>query len=595
MKTSIRLMFTNGWKSLMRLYLISSSMVAATVAALAQTSFSPATNVPTVVQVSSDTVGLGDRLSVVVEGPAEYLKKAASDRAKVVLLLDKIPLRGLCTNVVSIPLFNSTNVPQKMVERYVTNSIATNAEVFVSNALGYTFHREPKTIDIISTNLVPVSSSTNIEADGFDFVLLRSDLNREEWTALLGKPRASSKSVHLQIGVQSDNVLEVLNPTPKQITLIVLPHAPFFASKTVQFGMQCLCIAAALFLLVWVASRRSLSSLFDGSALIAWLVICLSVFCFAGPSWCWISVAIVFILGFFYLAVRTEMLRDDGPEPDKPLLRPFSLARTQMAVWFFLIVFAYVFLWLVTRSLGTITSTTLALMGIGAGTALGAAAQQSSKLNDLKAKKVKIDAIPAEQRTNEQREDLARYELATLDVDNAKKRREDLNFCIAKIDSELSDIDKNLEKEPAAIKFRTELEAKQQRTPAEEQSLNELRSFLAQIPIWASQKLELQKQRSAASADKEHINQLLSQRPISQGFLNDVLTDEVGISFHRFQMFIWTIVVAIIFITAVYDQLAMPEFSATLLALMGISSGTYLGFMITEPPASTDPFANVPK
>jgi hypothetical protein len=44
----------------------------------------------------------------------------------------------------------------------------------------------------------------------------------------------------------------------------------------------------------------------------------------------------------------------------------------------------------------------------------------------------------------------------------------------------------------------------------------------------------------------------------------------------------WTIVLGIIFISSVYRNLAMPEFSGTLLTLMGISSGTYLGFKIPE-------------
>jgi hypothetical protein len=32
----------------------------------------------------------------------------------------------------------------------------------------------------------------------------------------------------------------------------------------------------------------------------------------------------------------------------------------------------------------------------------------------------------------------------------------------------------------------------------------------------------------------------------------------------------------------------MPEFDASLLMLMGISSGTYLGFKVTEKPGATD-------
>jgi hypothetical protein len=41
-------------------------------------------------------------------------------------------------------------------------------------------------------------------------------------------------------------------------------------------------------------------------------------------------------------------------------------------------------------------------------------------------------------------------------------------------------------------------------------------------------------------------------------------------------------VLAIIFGTSVYKNLKMPEFSATLLGLMRIRAGTYIGFRIPE-------------
>jgi len=70
--------------------------------------------------------------------------------------------------------------------------------------------------------------------------------------------------------------------------------------------------------------------------------------------------------------------------------------------------------------------------------------------------------------------------------------------------------------------------------------------------------------------------------PASEGFLKDILTDANGVSLHRFQMLVWTIVLAGVFLKGVYDDLGMPNFSATLLALMGITSGTYLGLKIPE-------------
>ena len=64
-------------------------------------------------------------------------------------------------------------------------------------------------------------------------------------------------------------------------------------------------------------------------------------------------------------------------------------------------------------------------------------------------------------------------------------------------------------------------------------------------------------------------------------WLRDVLTDNNGVvALHRFQVLVWTIVLGFIFLTSVVRDLSMPEFSTTLLALMGISAGTYLGFKL---------------
>lgn len=64
--------------------------------------------------------------------------------------------------------------------------------------------------------------------------------------------------------------------------------------------------------------------------------------------------------------------------------------------------------------------------------------------------------------------------------------------------------------------------------------------------------------------------------------MTDILTDANGISFHRFQMLAWTIVLVSIFLNGVFRTLTMPPLNPTLLALMGISAGTYLGFKIPE-------------
>jgi hypothetical protein len=69
---------------------------------------------------------------------------------------------------------------------------------------------------------------------------------------------------------------------------------------------------------------------------------------------------------------------------------------------------------------------------------------------------------------------------------------------------------------------------------------------------------------------------------ISRGFLKDLLSDGNGYSFHRFQIFAWTLVLGVIFVASVYDGLHMPEFNSTLLALMGLSAGTYVTLKLPE-------------
>jgi hypothetical protein len=69
----------------------------------------------------------------------------------------------------------------------------------------------------------------------------------------------------------------------------------------------------------------------------------------------------------------------------------------------------------------------------------------------------------------------------------------------------------------------------------------------------------------------------------SEGFLKDILSDADGISIHRFQLVVWTIVLTFIFIKEVWGRLAMPDFDSNLLTLQGISAGTYVGLKLAEP------------
>ena len=94
--------------------------------------------------------------------------------------------------------------------------------------------------------------------------------------------------------------------------------------------------------------------------------------------------------------------------------------------------------------------------------------------------------------------------------------------------------------------------------------------------------------KAAANVPKSNVVEQISTNfhriPILGQFFEDILTDKDGVSVHRFQMFVWTIVLGIVFGISVVQDLVMPEFSATLLGLMGISSATFLAPKIKSNP-----------
>lgn len=81
--------------------------------------------------------------------------------------------------------------------------------------------------------------------------------------------------------------------------------------------------------------------------------------------------------------------------------------------------------------------------------------------------------------------------------------------------------------------------------------------------------------------------------PPTQGWLADLLSDAAGYNIHRLQLLAWTMVLGITFLYEATRTLGMPELSANLLGLTGISNGTYFGFKMQEQQVAT-PTAPVP-
>jgi len=261
------------------------------------------------------------------------------------------------------------------------------------------------------------------------FRLLRTRESEPEWSRILSQPDFQPRLMSISVGL--DNKWAVPSDAP-QLPLLVLPPGKTLLGATLVF----LTIAAMVAL--------------------AW---------------------------------KTELLRDSGVSPTLPARRPFSLARTQMAWWFVIILGSYWFLGTVTGDFESgFNSTALVLMGISGVTLAGSAV---------------IDQKPPS---------------------------------------------------PA--------------TPV----LGKPTAFGVASPQY---KLRKPAPLGAAPAGAIPVAQ-------SQSWWLDILSDADGISIHRFQMLVWTVTLGIVFVLKVYGSLSMPEFNQALLALTGISAGTYLGVKIAQ-------------
>lgn len=303
---------------------------------------------------------------------------------------------------------------------------------------------------------IPDAPPTTLDLRSGDltFRLLRTPESRDAWAAILANPIALSKKVDVSVSDGDESPI----PSDHKLTLTIIPLDWTLATCSVLFAVT-------------------------------------SVF-------------------FGWLTVSSNIIRDAGPEPTTGR-KTFSLGRTQMAFWFFIVLGSYLLIWLVTRDRDVMPVEVLALLGISATTALSAVAIDSGKMSGVKA-----------------------------DRDAAKGQQVVLDEVTTRLQPKVND---------------------NTATPAEI--------------------LELQKNKadSLLLAERVHnIEKLLAVAP-SKGFVRDILQDADGVGLHRFQVVVWTIVLGIVFIWSVANTLAMPVFSATLLALLGMSGATYVGFKFQEP------------
>ena len=67
------------------------------------------------------------------------------------------------------------------------------------------------------------------------------------------------------------------------------------------------------------------------------------------------------LIAFIALARYTHIIRDAAAPRRPDGQRPYSLARGQMAFWFFLVIASYFFLWIVTGDMDTLNTSVLAI------------------------------------------------------------------------------------------------------------------------------------------------------------------------------------------------------------------------------------------
>ncbi|HXJ01030.1 MAG TPA: hypothetical protein VNH44_07390 [Micropepsaceae bacterium] len=213
---------------------------------------------------------------------------------------------------------------------------------------------------------------------------------------------------------------------------------------------------------------------------------------------------VVVAIAALVLGKKTDMLRDSEPTDfggERPSAggvyrRPYSLAQTQMTWWFCIVLASFIYIVCATAThtiIGVLVTQALILMGIGTGTALGAAMIEQTK-----------DDKPG-----------------TL--------------------KDFKDALKNIQAAQAA--------------------------GVAPAPADIATRARL------------------APKLASENVIKDILTDADGISLHRFQSVAWTLVLGILFLAESIAYTKMPEFDANVLAVLGISAGTYLGFKIPEKPA----------
>jgi hypothetical protein len=238
-----------------------------------------------------------------------------------------------------------------------------------------------------------------------------------------------------------------------------------------------------------------------------------------------IVVGLALFVLLLWWAVKTPMLRNNGNGS------AYSLGKSQMAFWGLLVALSFSGVWVIGHRMERIPPSVLILLGISGATGLSSILITNNK-----------------------------QATAVGNVDDLVLAKKKLVEEVASLGAE-----------------KTSLEA--DKIAGGVQWILDKEKRLAVV----AQSLEASKQ-ILADKDQAIIAQSTSTKPTAStgSWWTDIISDDTGLSFHRFQVVLWTVILGVIFVCSVATTVSMPEFDQTLLILMGISNGTYLGFKIPE-------------
>lgn len=271
------------------------------------------------------------------------------------------------------------------------------------------------------------------------------------------------------------------------------------------------------------------------------------------------ALAVALVLGLVWGHARTSTtLRDNLIPQLPPRMQPYSLGRWQMAFWFVLIFAAFIFLYVFLWDYNTVSPQALALMGISGATALAAVAVDVAKES------------PA---------DLVNRALQALGLNTYAD--------VVRIGEEIASRKPQVLAAQQDFNTKDALARQAQRAAAAssppDARLSEMARTSQEVADAAEEHL---KRLQAEIQDRSNILRTYEDKTKlfrSEGWFKDLTTDLNGPTVHRIQVVCWTAALGIVFLIGVYRDLTMPpEFSATLLTLMGISSAGYIGFKFPE-------------